>query len=73
MARSCGHCWRETVSRLTFCAPGPRRFRGDRYRRRLLDEDRGFEQRSGLFQGWPKRVDWYRVALEPEEVLGISA
>jgi hypothetical protein len=41
------------------------------FRRRLLDEHRGFERREGLFNGFPDRVDWYRAALPPDEVLAI--
>lgn len=43
----------------------------NRYRRSLLDEHRAFDRREGLFAGIPERVDWYRAALEPEEVLEI--
>ncbi len=43
----------------------------NRYRSRLLDEYRGFEQRIGLFGGFPERVDWHRAALSPQEVLEI--
>jgi hypothetical protein len=43
----------------------------NRYRRGLLDEYRGFEQRIGLFGGFPEQVDWHRAALTPDEVLEI--
>jgi hypothetical protein len=43
----------------------------NRYRSGLLDEYRGFEQRIGLFGGFPERVDWHRAALSPPEVLEI--
>ena len=43
----------------------------NRYRRGLLDEHRGFERRIGLFAGFPDRVDWYRAAFGPHEVLAI--
>jgi hypothetical protein len=43
----------------------------NRYRRGLLDEYRGFEQRIGLFGGFPEHVDWHRAAFTPEEVLEI--
>jgi hypothetical protein len=46
-------------------------FEQNAYRRRLLDEHRGFEQRIGLFDGFPARVAWYRAALPPDEVLAI--
>ena len=39
------------------------------YRRRLLDEHRAYERREGLFDGFPRRIDWLRAALEPAEVL----
>jgi hypothetical protein len=41
------------------------------YRRRLLDEHRGYERREGLFLGFPRQVDWFRAALVPDEVLDI--
>lgn len=44
---------------------------GNRYRRALLDEHRGFERRIGLFDGFPARVAWYRAALSGDEVLAI--
>jgi hypothetical protein len=43
----------------------------NRYRSGLLDEYRGFEQRIGLFGGFPQRVDWYRAALNRDEVLEV--
>jgi hypothetical protein len=43
----------------------------NRYRSALLDEYRGFEQRIGLFGGFPERVDWYRAALSRDEVLDV--
>jgi hypothetical protein len=43
----------------------------NRYRSELLDEHRGYERRVGLFHGFPRRVDWHRAALTPEEVLDI--
>src|SRR5215204_2490296 len=39
------------------------------YRRRLLDEHRGYETRTGMFEGFPRAVDWFRAALSREEVL----
>jgi hypothetical protein len=41
------------------------------YRRRLLDEHRAYERREGLFLDFPRRVEWHRVALERDEVLGV--
>ena len=41
------------------------------YRRRLLDEHRAYEQREGLFGGFPYQVDWFRAALTREEALEI--
>lgn len=43
----------------------------NRYRRGVLDEYRGFEQRIGLFGGFPERVDWHRAALSRDEVLDV--
>src|SRR5690349_2768930 len=40
-------------------------------RRRLLDEVRAYESRDGLFLGFPREVDWFRVALTRGEVLDI--
>jgi hypothetical protein len=41
------------------------------YRRAVLDEHRAFERREGLFFGFPRRVEWQRAALAPDEVLAI--
>jgi hypothetical protein len=41
------------------------------YRRRLLDEHRGYERREGLFGGLPREIDWFRAALSRDEVLDI--
>ena len=41
------------------------------YRRRLLEEHRAYERRDGLFGGFPQQVEWFRAALEPDEVLDI--
>lgn len=41
------------------------------YRRGLLDEHRGYEERIGLFLDFPAQVDWFRAELEPDEVLDI--
>ena len=41
------------------------------YRARLLDRHRAWLRREGLFDGFPERVEWSRVALSPEEVLAI--
>jgi hypothetical protein len=41
------------------------------YRAGLLDRHRGWLQRIGLFAGFPQRVDWWRAALTPDEVLAI--
>ena len=41
------------------------------YRRRLLDEYRAYEQREGLFLGFPRRVDWFRAVLSRDEVLDV--
>ena len=41
------------------------------YRRRLLDEHRSYERRDGLFDGFPRRLDWFRAALAPDEVLDV--
>jgi len=41
------------------------------YRKMLLDRHRGWLRREGLFQGFPERIDWSRVALSQEEVLAI--
>jgi hypothetical protein len=41
------------------------------YRRGLLDEHRAYERRAGLFDGFPRQLEWARAALEPDEVLDI--
>jgi hypothetical protein len=41
------------------------------YRRQLLDEHRAYERREGLFLGLPHEVDWFRAALNGDEVLDI--
>lgn len=41
------------------------------YREALLDRHRAWLRREGLFQGFPERVEWTRVALVPDEVLAI--
>ena len=41
------------------------------YRRRLLEEHRAYERRDGLFGGFPQQVEWFRAALERDEVLDI--
>ena len=41
------------------------------YRAALLDRHRAWLRREGLFQGFPERVEWTRVALVPDEVLAI--
>jgi hypothetical protein len=51
--------------------PDPTDPAANRYRSALLDEYRGFEQRVGLFGGFPKRVEWHRAALSRDEVLEI--
>ncbi|TML41898.1 MAG: hypothetical protein E6G25_01315, partial [Actinobacteria bacterium] len=38
------------------------------YRRRLLEEHRAYERRDGLFGGFPQQVEWFRAALERDEV-----
>jgi hypothetical protein len=43
----------------------------NRYRRRLLDEHRAYERREEMFGGFPREVDWFRAALERQEVLDI--
>jgi hypothetical protein len=43
----------------------------NRYRRQLLDEHRAYERREEMFGGFPWQVDWFRAALEVEEVLDI--
>jgi hypothetical protein len=41
------------------------------YRRALLDEHRAYERREGLFQGFPRQVDWHRAIFTREELLEI--
>src|SRR5215211_1338445 len=41
------------------------------YRRRLLDEHRGYGSRTGMFGGFPRDMDWYRASLTRDEVLDI--
>ena len=41
------------------------------YRMRLLGEFRGYRRNAGLFIGFPDRVEWYRAALTPEELMQI--
>jgi hypothetical protein len=41
------------------------------YRARLLDRHRAWLRREGLFEDFPERVEWSRVALAPDEVLAI--
>ena len=41
------------------------------YRRRVLDEYRAYEQRDGLFGGFPDDVEWHRASLTADEVLDI--
>jgi hypothetical protein len=41
------------------------------YREALLDRHRAWLRREGLFEGFPERVEWTRVALVPDEVLAI--
>jgi hypothetical protein len=43
----------------------------NRYRRALLDEHRGYERGEEIFEGFPRGIEWWRMALSPEEVLGI--
>jgi hypothetical protein len=43
----------------------------NKLRATLLDRYRGWLGRQGLFGGFPKRVDWLRVALTRDEVLAI--
>jgi hypothetical protein len=43
----------------------------NRYRRQLLDEHRAYERREQMFGGFPRQIDWFRAALEVEEVLDI--
>jgi hypothetical protein len=41
------------------------------YRARLLDRHRAWLRREGLFEDFPERVEWSRVAFGPDEVLAI--
>ena len=41
------------------------------YRRRLLDEHRGYERREGLFLDFPREIEWFRAELDREELLDI--
>ncbi len=41
------------------------------YRRGLLEENRAYERRDGLFGGFPRRVDWSRAVLSRDEVLDV--
>ena len=41
------------------------------YRMRLLAEFRGYRRNAGLFIGFPDRVEWYRAALTPEELMQV--
>jgi hypothetical protein len=41
------------------------------YRESLLDRCRSWTRREGLFGGFPHDVEWFRVALSPDEVLAI--
>jgi hypothetical protein len=41
------------------------------YRAGLLDRHRAWLRREGLFQGFPERVEWSRVAVGRDEVLAI--
>lgn len=45
--------------------------RQNAYRRRLLGERRGFGRGSGMFVGFPARVDWHRAALSRDELLEV--
>ena len=51
--------------------PNPNHADENGYRRALLDKTRGYEQRIGLFAGFPRDVDWRRASLERNEVLDI--
>ena len=51
--------------------PDPADADANRYRRQLLDEHRAYERRAGLFLGFPDVVEWFRAALERDEVLDI--
>lgn len=39
--------------------------------RAALGAARGWGRNEGMFGGWPERVDWWRVAMSPEEVLSM--
>ena len=41
------------------------------YRASILDRHRAWLRREGLFQGFPRDVEWARVGLAPDEVLAI--
>jgi hypothetical protein len=43
----------------------------NRYRRQLLAEQRAYERREGLFLGFPAGIEWFRAALERDEVLDV--
>lgn len=40
----------------------------NRYRRACLDVYRGFDARTGLFDGFPREVRWIRALLSPDEL-----
>jgi hypothetical protein len=40
-------------------------------RSRILEDHRAWERRDGLFGGFPRQVEWFRAALEPQEVVEI--
>ena len=48
--------------------PDLRHLEDNAVRRRVLDATRGYEQRIGLFDGFPHDVRWSRVALTPAEL-----
>jgi hypothetical protein len=41
------------------------------YRRRLLDEHRGYPSRTGMFGGFPLEVEWHRASLTRDELLEV--
>jgi hypothetical protein len=45
--------------------------RENAYRMRLLGEFRGYRRNAGLFIGFPGRVEWYRAALTPDELMRV--
>lgn len=45
--------------------------RQNAYRRRLLEELRGFGRGEGVFVGFPQRVEWQRAALSRDELLEV--